>query len=273
MYYEHEFVDIWYEEIGEGPIILGVHGYRVNHLFIKNFVEPNINKNEFKRVYFDLPGMGKSKLKKHIPNADVMSDIIYSFVKDIIKKESFYICANSYGGYLSQTLVYKLKNQVKGVFFIAPVTIGVLKDRDIDAIKIEHEKIDYQGNNKEYYKDYLNTQAVVNELTWQAYQEDVIPGIIETDSKFAKEYRQGRGYGLTYEMDMKEDLNDIYGIVLFGRNDHIVGVQDGIKKLSNYRNSTVIVLNDAGHNIQLDQNEKTSELFKMYINKIKNNNK
>ncbi|MEG0284399.1 MAG: hypothetical protein RR601_06325, partial [Erysipelotrichales bacterium] len=176
------------------------------------------------------------------------SNIIYSFVKEVINDKSFFITANSYGGYLSQTLVYKLKKQVKGIFFIAPVTIGVLKDRDIDAIKIEHDMSEYDGINKEFYKDYLNTQAVVNDKTWLAYQNDVIPGIIETDSKFAKEYRQSRSYGLSYENEMKEELNDIYGIILFGRNDHIVGIKDGIAKMSNYRNSIVVVLNDAGHN-------------------------
>lgn len=268
MIYKHKYVDINYHIEGEGPLMLCVHGYRVNHLFIKNFVIENLDGHKYKRIHFDLPGMGKSILKEHIPSADVMAQVIFDFVKDIIKEEPFIIVANSYGAYLSQSLIYKLDTQVKAAFFMAPVTIADLKKRTINIEKRKKPELEYQGINEEYFKDYLNTQIVLNDDSWIQYQRDVIPGIIETNSEFAKNYRHNL-YDLSYEADMKLKDNNMKTIIILGRQDAIVGVEDCLAKLDNYKNSTTIILSETGHNPQIDHPETLSFIFKGFLNDIK----
>lgn len=55
--------EIYYEIIGEGIPIFMIHGWGVNHRIMSGCMEPvleNCNYH-FKRIYFDLPGMGNQK--------------------------------------------------------------------------------------------------------------------------------------------------------------------------------------------------------------------
>ncbi|WP_369703956.1 alpha/beta fold hydrolase [Clostridium moutaii] len=70
---------------------------------------------QYKRIYIDLPGMGKTKAEDWIINSDVMLDIVIDFIEKIISNESFLLAGESYGGYLSRGIVYKIANRVNGL--------------------------------------------------------------------------------------------------------------------------------------------------------------
>lgn len=53
---------------------------------------------EFRRIYLDLPGMGKSGAGDWIKNADVMLEVVKEFIRQVIKEESFLMVGLSYGG-------------------------------------------------------------------------------------------------------------------------------------------------------------------------------
>lgn len=55
--------DLYYEIYGEGIPILMIHGWGVNHYIMSNCMEPILhdNSHRYKRIYIDLPGMGRSK--------------------------------------------------------------------------------------------------------------------------------------------------------------------------------------------------------------------
>jgi len=54
-------ISINYEIIGEGKPIIMLHGYYVDHRLMTGCMEPVLSSKEgFKRIYIDLPGMGKS---------------------------------------------------------------------------------------------------------------------------------------------------------------------------------------------------------------------
>ncbi|MFX1513286.1 MAG: alpha/beta fold hydrolase, partial [Promethearchaeota archaeon] len=62
MYCKTEYVDIYYEIIGERKPVVIIHGFHPDHGSMKGCMEPVFSKRSgWKRIYFDLPGMGKTK--------------------------------------------------------------------------------------------------------------------------------------------------------------------------------------------------------------------
>lgn len=125
-------ISINYEIIGNGKPIIMLHGYSVDHRLMRGCMEPIFNdKSDYKRIYIDLPGMGKSESAEWISNSDTMLDIIIEFIKRIIPNENFLLAGESYGGYLSRGIIYKMANMVDGVVLICPVIIADNKKRNV----------------------------------------------------------------------------------------------------------------------------------------------
>jgi len=66
-------------------------------------------KTGYKRIYIDLPGMGKTKAADWIINSDVMLEIVMAFIQKVIPGERFLLVGQSYGGYLSAWCVAQSK--------------------------------------------------------------------------------------------------------------------------------------------------------------------
>ena len=75
---------VYYEFYGEGLPIINLHGFMLDHRVLKGCMEPIFPKrNNFKRIYFDLPGMGKTKAESWIKNSDHMLELSIEFIKKI----------------------------------------------------------------------------------------------------------------------------------------------------------------------------------------------
>ena len=63
MEYTVKDVPIYYEIHGSGTPILMIHGWSVDHRLMKGCMEPIFQSLDtpWQRIYFDLPGMGKTK--------------------------------------------------------------------------------------------------------------------------------------------------------------------------------------------------------------------
>lgn len=95
-------IPIHYEEIGSGIPVLCLHGFFVDHHIMKGCLEPIFHHvNGYKRVYIDLPGMGKTPAAENIKNTDDMLTLLTEFIQDRFQNQPFLLFGESYGGYLS----------------------------------------------------------------------------------------------------------------------------------------------------------------------------
>ncbi len=102
-------ISINYEIIGDGKPIIMLHGYSIDHRLMTGCMEPILSvKDNYKRIYIDLPGMGKSESAEWITNSDVMLEIVIDLIERIIPNENFLLAGESYGGYLSRGIIYKM---------------------------------------------------------------------------------------------------------------------------------------------------------------------
>jgi pimeloyl-ACP methyl ester carboxylesterase len=91
-----ENITIYFEQHGEGRPLLLLHGWPVDHRHkVKDF-EPLFKDREgWKRIYPDMPGMGKTPGVDWITNQDQMLDVLMAFIDAVIPEQHFCVAGTS----------------------------------------------------------------------------------------------------------------------------------------------------------------------------------
>jgi pimeloyl-ACP methyl ester carboxylesterase len=89
---------VYYEEHGVGRPLLMLHGSPLDHRHIANDIEPLFeHRNGWRRLYPDLPGMGKTRAAVEISNQDQVLNVVIAFLDTIAPGERFVVAGTSYG--------------------------------------------------------------------------------------------------------------------------------------------------------------------------------
>ncbi len=114
-------VPVHFVEHGSGTPVLALHGAGVDHREIAGGLEPMFgNIPGFRRLYPDLPGMGRTPAHRSLNSNDDVLDLLLHFIDSTIGDEPFLIIGQSYGGYLARAVAH-LRPQAAGLALICPV--------------------------------------------------------------------------------------------------------------------------------------------------------
>jgi pimeloyl-ACP methyl ester carboxylesterase len=262
-------IEINYEIYGEGNPIIMLHGYSVDHRLMAGCMEPVFyNRIGYKRIYFDLPGMGKTKAENWIINSDVMLELVIAFIDKIIPNENFLLAGESYGGYLSRGIIDKIANRVDGLLLLCPAVIADFKKRNIPAhivlkkdekLLSELEQSDAEGFN--------SIQVVQSKGIWERYRDEILSGIKIGDDNFLNSLKEN-GYKISFDVDSLDEKYNKPTLILLGRQDSSVGYKDAWSILDNYPRATFAVLDRAGHNLQIEQVEVFNCLAREWLTRV-----
>jgi pimeloyl-ACP methyl ester carboxylesterase len=245
---------IYYEEYGQGKPALFIHGFSIDHRCMKGCMEPIFERFDgYRRIYLDLPGMGQTPGLGWVKNADVMLDIIKKFIARIIKDENFLIAGNSYGGYMALGLAHEMSAQIDGLFLLAPCTVGdtTLRKLPVREDVVIEESLEEHINSKEDFENFLACAAIATKETWNRFANEIMPGINIADAEFLRVYRQ-RGFSFSFEDELKSLNFNNPTVALTGRQDDSVGYQDTWDTVKHLPRLTFVVLDNAGHNLQIE---------------------
>src|SRR5690242_18334761 len=74
-------VPVHYEVRGSGRPMIMIHGFVVDSRSLMGSMEPIFaRKAGWRRIYFDMPGMGKTPASEAIASSDEMLDLVLSFI-------------------------------------------------------------------------------------------------------------------------------------------------------------------------------------------------
>jgi pimeloyl-ACP methyl ester carboxylesterase len=253
-------LSINYEIIGNGKPVVMLHGYYVDHRLMAGCMEPIFSDKEgYKRIYIDLPGMGKSEGAEWIKSSDDMLDIVISFIEKIIPNENFLLAGQSYGGYLARGVIEKMPTRVEGTLLICPVIIPVYEKRSVEehAVLVKDEEF-LSKLTPEEAEDF--NLVVQNERTYERTKNEYC-GFEIADDTFLQNLQQN-GYGFSFDVDKVNKKIDKPTLILLGKQDGCVGYKDAWSILKNFPRATFAVLDRAGHCLQLEQ----ENLFNSLIN-------
>ncbi|MBC6973307.1 alpha/beta hydrolase [Bacillus sp. Xin] len=259
---------IYYEIIGEGKPVILFHGCSVDHRLMMGCMESVFHRHAgYKRIYIDLPGMGKSTAPNWINSSDVLLDVLILVIEKIIPDENFLLVGESYGGYLSRAILSKMSQRVDGLLLICPVIIAVHKARTVP----KHNRIisDDEFLNKlssDERKEFCELAVIANEYTYNRYKEEIKPGLTTANTKFVETLQSN--YTLSCNTDGQKYDKPV--LLLAGRQDIIVGYQDLLEVIEEYPRATFAVLDMAGHNLQIEQPELFESLVREWMKRIEN---
>ena len=113
-------------EVGTGTPVLALHGWTPDHRLMLGCLEPLFARRAgYRRLYPDLPGMGKSPAPESIASSDDVLAAVQDFVATTIGDEPFLLVGESYGGYLARGLARAHGPQVLGLALVCPIGVNV----------------------------------------------------------------------------------------------------------------------------------------------------
>jgi len=231
-----------YVEQGEGSPVLTLHGAGVDHREVMGCLDPVFDAaGRYRRIYPDLPGMGRTPAPETITGADDVLEILLGFIDGVIGDQPLLVAGHSAGGYYARAIAGRRPGQVVGLALLCPLLAGI---HDVP----EHEVLYGSGSigNAEF-RDYFTVQTA---QTLDRYERYVEPAARLADQSALA--RIGERWELTAQPQEGEPYRHP-ALVVTGRQDSAVGYARAWEMLEHYPRATFAVLDRAGHALPHEQ--------------------
>ena len=257
---KHGIID--YETIGQGIPVLIIHGWGISKITMKGAFEPIFEKLcGYKRYYIDLPGMGQSE-RGNVKNSDDILALLYDFAVNVIK-EKFIIVGQSYGGLLVRGFVNKHQNLLLKIILLVPCVIpGVKKGRVEPLVIVEKDEELLSSLTKSEYDSFTMMNVMLTREVWERYKKFLMPALASADWDFLNHRLEGK---FSFDPDKMNSPCELPCLIITGKQDSVVGYKDQFDLMKIYTNSTYCAVNNAGHNIQIEQPKIFEDLVTAWL--------
>ena len=264
-------LDLYCDVRGEGTPVVMVHGMGVDHRVMTGCMEPVFEARDeaWKRIYFDLPGMGNTPGVDWIRCSDDMVDLILELVDLLIPGERFLIVGESYGGYLAQGIIRQRPDYVSGMLLIGPLVEPDDDKRDLSP-SFSARSLELEDALDEY-EDWMFDLFVTDqtESTWTRFRDEMLAGFAAGDEEFKSRIRQDPGaYALSYSVRNLAEPFRGPSLIVTGRQDGLVGYRDPFSILENYPRCTFAILDMAGHAMQIERDRLFCALVHDWLDRL-----
>lgn len=251
-------VSVFYVEQGQGLPMLALHGAGVDHREVMACLDPVFDGLAgYRRIYLDLPGMGRTPAPETISSADDVLEVLLAFIDGVIGDQPLLIAGHSAGAYFAQAIAGRRPQQVVGLALLCPLLAGM---HDVP----EHDVVFGSGDiGNADFRDYFTVQTA---NTLDRYERYVQPASRLAD-QFALE-RIGERWELTTRT---EDAAPYRCPTLFvtGRQDSTVGYARAWDLLEQYPRATFAVLDRAGHALPHEQPGLLHALITEWLDRVR----
>jgi pimeloyl-ACP methyl ester carboxylesterase len=258
MEYVARDVPVHYVEQGEGSPVLALHGAGVDHREVMACLDPVLDAvTGYRRIYPDLPGMGRTPAPETIRSADDVLEVLLSFIDGVVGDQPLLVAGHSAGGYYAQAIAGQRREQVVGLALLCPLLAGI---HDVP----EHEVIVSSGNigNAEF-RDYFTVQTA---KTLDRYERYVHPAAQLADQSAMA--RIGERWDLTAPPKEKAPYR-CPTLLVTGRQDSTVGYARAWELLEQFPRATFAVLDGAGHALPHEQPELLRALVTEWLDRVR----
>jgi pimeloyl-ACP methyl ester carboxylesterase len=264
---------VYCQVIGSGMPIVMVHGMGVDHRTMTGCMEPvfQSRNDEWKRIYFDLPGMGSTKGVDWIANSDDMFKFVLAVVDEVIPGEPFLIVGESYGGYLARAVVHERLGDVEGMLLICPLVVADDEQRDVPPCSVLSRENALEERLEPEERDFLDLFLVnQSEENWKRFSDEMLIGFEGGDEGFKARIRGDvKSYAFTFDVDDLAVPFEKPSLIITGRQDCLVGYRDAWRLVENYPRSSFVVLDGAGHGLQIEQAGLFNALVNEWLDRVK----
>jgi pimeloyl-ACP methyl ester carboxylesterase len=262
-------ITLYYETYGEGHPIIMIHGFGPDHHIMTGCMEPIFtDRDGWQRIYFDLPGMGKTQGPDWLVNSDQMLEVVNEFIDKVIPNHPFAIAGLSYGAYLARGIVREKPKLVTGLSLLVPLIIPDFAKRRVPAhvslVKDSELVKSIPADEREEFESYIVVQT---RKVWERTRDEVDVGVATADEPFLNRLQE-HGYPFSFDVDAETETYERPTLILMGKQDSAVGYLDAWKLIEKYPRGTFAVLDRAGHNLPIEQEELFNPLVNEWLDRI-----
>ncbi len=248
-------VVVHYVEHETGRPVLVLHGAGVDHREAEACFERVFDGVAgLRRIYPDLPGMGRTNAPETLRSADDVLDTLLKFADEVMGGTPYLLIGHSAGAYYAQAMAARRPAQVAGLALICPLLSGV---RDVP----EHRVVVGSGEiGDDIFRSYFVIQTP--EML-ERYERYVAPAAALVDEAALE--RIGERWALT------PDRAPAYAgptVVAAGRLDSTVGYAAATDLVDHYPQATLAVVDAAGHALPHEQPELLRALILEWLARV-----
>lgn len=112
--------------------------------------------------------------------------------------------------------------------------------------------------------DFRSNNVVLDKKTWDRYKNEIASGCSIADQEFLSKIK--KNYGFSYEIDsIKFNAPSVF---LLGLQDSVVGFKDAFTILEKFPRATFAILDKAGHNLQIEQENLFNSLITEWLDRV-----
>ncbi len=245
---------VHYAAHGTGRTVLVLHGAGVDHREPEACFEPMLRDLAgFRRVYPDLPGMGRTVAPEEMRSAEDVLATLLDFAGQVSDGAPYLLVGHSAGAYYAQAMAARAPGQVAGLALVCPLLPGV---RDVP----EHRVVAGGGIGDDDFRGYFVVQTP--EML-QRYERCVAPGAALADPAALE--RIGERW------ELRPDDGPAYAaptLVVAGRLDSTVGYAAAADLGEHYPHASLAVVDDAGHALPHEQPDVLRALVIEWLTRV-----
>lgn len=261
-------IPMYYEEFGTGFPIVMLHGWPADHRHMVADMEPLFQHHTgWRRIYPDLPGMGKTPGAAWITRQDHMLEVVVEFLQQVAPDQRYVVVGSSYGGYLARGLVHEHGARMDGVFLMVPAV-------EMDETKQNFPPPQVLVEDPQFLSALrpedalLSKMAVVQSVErLESFRTNIQPAIAAADHAFLERLEQH--FAFSFPVDQLATPFPGPTLILTGRQDSTCGYREAWTLLDNYPRGTFAVLDRAGHGLGVEQKGLLQALAREWLERVK----
>jgi pimeloyl-ACP methyl ester carboxylesterase len=249
---ETEKATIDYEEHGEGRPILLLHGWTMDRkVEIFDYEKIFATRPGWRRIYPDLPGMGRSVARKGLANQDDVLEALLAFIDRVLPAGRFALAGTSLGAYLARAIAARRRSRITGLLLRVPCIFAEDARRTLPPFQAlvadDAFMATLDADDRAYLGDLLiQTPAYAEALKHK--RDAVVQPAIQATAPIANEIRSDpKRYGFSFDLIEAEKTFEKPTLIIAGRRDTTVGYRDAWSILDSYPRATFVALDRADH--------------------------
>jgi pimeloyl-ACP methyl ester carboxylesterase len=233
-------VDVSYVEHGAGRPVVVLHGAGVDHREVEACLEPCFHDLPgYRRIYPDLPGMGRTPAPDGLLSAEDVLDVLLEFARVVAGSAAYRLVGHSAGAYYAQAMAARAPGLVAGLALVCPLLPGL---RDIPQHRAAVRSSDIGDA---AFRSYFVIQSPE---MFERYERHVAPAAALVDhqalERIGERWALAPGHGPAYAGP---------SLIVAGRLDSTVGYAAAVDLLDHYPHASLGVLDEAGHALPHEQ--------------------
>jgi pimeloyl-ACP methyl ester carboxylesterase len=246
---------VHYVEHGNGRPVLVLHGAGVDHREAEACFEPAFDGVAgLRRLYPDLPGMGRTTAPHTMRSADDVLDTLLDFVDEVIGATPHLLLGHSAGAYYAQAMAARHPAQVAGLALVCPLVAG---PRDVP----EHRVATGPGGiGDSVFRSYFVVQTP--EML-ERYERYVAPAAALVDQAALERIGERWAFS-TVEAPAYPGPT----VIVAGRLDSTVGYATATDLVHRHPRASLAVLDDAGHALPHEQPDLLRALLVEWLARV-----